>query len=167
MGRSDIFRLALSLEADVAALRSEVQHWRSAAEANERTGKALVAQAEAERDIAVRAANRISQSFEARAIAAEKALFEYRGAAFLASGTKLTNEIAPPRRFLTYRTKDVSGISGCGCVAEGVQFHTGQCVLCWKTDKSSVAVYGSIEELEAIHGHDGSTKVVWIDQKNV
>lgn len=76
---------------------------------------------------------------------------------------KLTKEISRPRRFLTYRTKDVSGISGCGCVAEGVQFHTGQCVLCWKTDHSSVAIYASIEELEAIHGHDGSTKVVWLD----
>jgi hypothetical protein len=72
-------------------------------------------------------------------------------------------EVKSPRRFLTYRTTDVSGISGTGIVAEGVQFHTGQCVLCWRTDKSSIAVYGSIEELELIHGHEGATKIVWLD----
>ena len=68
------------------------------------------------------------------------------------------------RRFFLVRDEDVSGVSGTGTVAEGVLFSTGKCVLAWMTRYRSVAVYDSIEELEAIHGHDGRTRVFWRDE---
>ena len=66
------------------------------------------------------------------------------------------------RMFHLVRIEDVSGISGTGIVAEGVLFSTGKCVLAWVTEYQSVAVYDSIEELEAIHGHNGRTKIEWL-----
>jgi hypothetical protein len=68
------------------------------------------------------------------------------------------------RRFLLIRIEDVSGVSGTGRVAEGVLFSTGKCVLSWVTEFRSVAVYDNIEELNAIHGHNGRTRVEWIDE---
>lgn len=64
-------------------------------------------------------------------------------------------------RFLLHRSEDETGVSGEGIVAEGVQFTNGQCVLSWLTPFTSVAVYPSAEEVEAIHGHDGRTRIVW------
>lgn len=57
------------------------------------------------------------------------------------------------------RVEDESGVSGTGVVAEGVIFSDGVCAMRWKTDKSSTAIYANIQELEAIHGHGGKTKV--------
>ncbi len=65
------------------------------------------------------------------------------------------------RTFLLRRIEDESGISGKGDIAEGIEFSNGKCALCWTTRFRSVAVYDSIRELVAIHGHDGKTKVVW------
>ncbi len=65
------------------------------------------------------------------------------------------------KRFQLVREEDETGISGTGVVAEGVQSTNGKCVLFWLSELKSVAIYDSIEELEAIHGHQGKTKVVW------
>lgn len=67
------------------------------------------------------------------------------------------------RRFLLRRIKDESGVSGTGNVAEGIVFTSGKAVLNWRTEHTSVAVYDSLEELMAIHGHDGKTVLAWID----
>lgn len=67
------------------------------------------------------------------------------------------------RRFRLVREQDESGVSGTGVVAEGCQFTLGKCVLVWLTQYRSVAVYDAIEELEAIHGHGGRTRIEWID----
>lgn len=67
-----------------------------------------------------------------------------------------------PRLFQLVRHEDETGISGTGAVAEGVKFSDGTCVLRWLTEHSSTAVYASISELEAIHGHNGKTEVVWL-----
>jgi len=40
----------------------------------------------------------------------------------------------------------------------------GRAVLGWDTDVNSVAVYDSIEELEEIHGHEGRTRVEFVDE---
>ena len=69
-----------------------------------------------------------------------------------------------PHTFYLVRSDDVSGVSGVGIVAEGVQFSAGKVALCWLTDPSSVAVYESVADVKSIHGHDGRTKVVWITQ---
>jgi len=68
------------------------------------------------------------------------------------------------RRFLLVRTEDVSGISGTGVVAEGILFSDDRAVLRWVTRLRSVAVYDSMEDVEAIHGHDGRTTVQWVDE---
>jgi hypothetical protein len=65
------------------------------------------------------------------------------------------------RTFVLHRKRDVSGISGIGRVAEGVQFSDGTVVLRWLTDKASTVVWDSLEDAMAVHGHDGNTKVVW------
>jgi len=66
-------------------------------------------------------------------------------------------------RFVLVRTEDVSGISGTGIVAEGILFSTGKAVLAWTTEYRSVAIYDSIGTLTAIHGHNGRTRIEWID----
>lgn len=68
------------------------------------------------------------------------------------------------RRFVLNRTEDASGVSGIGVVAEGVEFGDGTCALRWLTKHRCTAIYDSILVLEHIHGHEGKTKVVWIDQ---
>lgn len=70
------------------------------------------------------------------------------------------------RRFYLQRNQDASGVSGTGRVAEGCQFDTGWCALVWLTANSSMAYYPSIEALEHIHGHQGMTSVVWIDDES-
>jgi hypothetical protein len=67
----------------------------------------------------------------------------------------------PPKRFKVMRRTDVSGVSGTGHVADGVMFWNGHCVICWRTAASSIAIYESIEDLMAIHGHDGNTEIIW------
>lgn len=68
------------------------------------------------------------------------------------------------RKFKLVRTLDVSGVSGVGPVAEGVQFTSGKCVMHWLTRVNSIAIYNSIDELKEIHGHNGATQVEWVDQ---
>lgn len=69
------------------------------------------------------------------------------------------------RRFYLDRQTDVSGTSGTGAVVEGVQLSNGQCVVRWLTYLSSLSVYQSIEDVVAIHGHNGSTSLHWYDEQ--
>ena len=63
------------------------------------------------------------------------------------------------------RREDATGVSGVGAVAEVVEFSNGKCVVAWLSEYQSVAVYDSMRDVEAIHGHDGKTQflVVWND----
>jgi len=67
------------------------------------------------------------------------------------------------RRFYLDRNKDISGVSGCGKVANGIQFENSWCVIYWLGTHPSIEFHVSLEELLHIHGHSGTTKVVWID----
>lgn len=67
------------------------------------------------------------------------------------------------KRFYLQRNADASGVSGIGRVAEGCQFDTGWCALVWLTGKSAMSYYPDIETLENIHGHEGMTRIVWVD----
>lgn len=67
------------------------------------------------------------------------------------------------KRFLLVRNKDISGTSGIGTVAEGVEFSNGQCTLHWLSQLDSVAVYANMKVLQEIHGHQGATSVQWVD----
>jgi hypothetical protein len=67
------------------------------------------------------------------------------------------------RRFELHRDTDATGVSGTGAVAEGVEFHDRTAALRWKSQFKSTAVYASVADVEAIHGHQGQTRVVWVD----
>jgi len=69
------------------------------------------------------------------------------------------------RRFQLHRKEDESGVSGPGVVAEGCQFSNNECVVVWLSKRSSLNVYGNIADVEAIHGHEGKTRIVWLDQE--
>lgn len=70
------------------------------------------------------------------------------------------------RRFHLLRKTDISGVSGTGHVAEGVEFHDKQVVLSWFGKYHSMEVHPSIEQVEIIHGHSGATVVEWIDESS-
>jgi hypothetical protein len=67
----------------------------------------------------------------------------------------------PIKEFYLQRIEDESGVSGTGIVARGVILPSGHCVLEWLTFTSSIGIYKSVQDLEAIHGHHGKTKVVY------
>lgn len=67
------------------------------------------------------------------------------------------------RRFHFFRKEDASGVSGCGVVAEGVQFSNGHVALTWLSAHPSINLYDSIEDVQLIHGHEGKTKIVFDD----
>lgn len=61
------------------------------------------------------------------------------------------------------RKEDISGVSGTGHVADGVVFHDGTSVIYWRTQHASIAIYKSLDDLLAIHGHEGATGIEWVD----
>ena len=67
------------------------------------------------------------------------------------------------RLFVLQRDQDISGISGTGIVADGVQWPNGQVTLCWRGEHSSVAVWPCMSDAMWCHGHDGATKAVFDD----
>jgi len=70
----------------------------------------------------------------------------------------------PPRRFVLDRAEDPSGVSGLGIVAEGVEFSDGTAALRWLGEHPSTTVWGSVADIEAVHGHGGSTRTRWVDE---
>lgn len=64
------------------------------------------------------------------------------------------------QRFELHREVDPSGISGTGKVTEGVIFSDGTCAMRWLSAHRSTAVYDSVDDLMAIHGHNGATVLV-------
>lgn len=68
-----------------------------------------------------------------------------------------------PRRFLLWRTKDHSGVSGTGYVATGVEFPDGTVAVRWFGKDPSTSLWKNVAALEAVHGHHGSTAVEWMD----
>lgn len=68
------------------------------------------------------------------------------------------------RTFNLIRKEDVSGVSGVGRIAEGVQFHDGQVVMSWFGQHHTLEIAPDIKSVEAIHGHEGKTRVVWDDE---
>lgn len=60
--------------------------------------------------------------------------------------------------FTIYRDSDATGVSGTGRVLDGVVFHTGQVIVCWRGDVnhpgdgfSSLGIYPSWEAFERVH----------------
>lgn len=68
------------------------------------------------------------------------------------------------RRFELHRYEDETGVSGTGVVAQGVEFRDGPVALRWIVgEHRSTVVWPSMEAVEAVHGHNGKTRIVWID----
>lgn len=67
------------------------------------------------------------------------------------------------RLFQLIRDEDSSGVSGTGVVAEGVEFTNRECVIHWLAKRSSMGIYVTIDDVVAVHGHDGKTRVVFVD----
>lgn len=66
--------------------------------------------------------------------------------------------MSEPRIFTLLRHVDETGVSGTGRVLDGVVFHTGQVVICWRTDIkleqpgfSSLAIYPSWQAFVHVH----------------
>jgi hypothetical protein len=62
-----------------------------------------------------------------------------------------------PVLFTLERTVDPTGVSGTGRVLDGVVFHTGQVVICWRSDlkqppgTSSLTVFPSVDAFLDVH----------------
>lgn len=65
------------------------------------------------------------------------------------------------RLFDLYRDEDLTGVSGVGTVAQGVEFDDRTCALRWKTECRSTALYANIEDLERVHCHHGKTRIIF------
>ncbi|MFB7596926.1 hypothetical protein [Streptomyces sp. NPDC056160] len=70
----------------------------------------------------------------------------------------------PARLFVLQRDRDVTGVSGQGPVADGVQWPDGTVALRWR-ERPSTAVWDSLDLMLSVHGHDGATRVVWSDDE--
>jgi hypothetical protein len=79
---------------------------------------------------------------------------------FLPKGIYSMNYIESeyPKPFTLIRLSDETGVSGTGRVLDGVIFHTGQVVVCWRSDLkqeengfSSLGIYPSWEAFLRIH----------------
>ena len=68
-----------------------------------------------------------------------------------------------PWPFVLMRDEDVSGVSGTGVVAEGVEFTGGTVALRWLSEWPTSMVFHDrgIESVNAVHGHGGKTRIEW------
>lgn len=66
------------------------------------------------------------------------------------------------KRFRVRRHVDVSGVSGVGLVAEGIEFTDGTVVIRWLGSYPSTVVWPSLYAAIAVHGHNGSTEIEWV-----
>lgn len=87
------------------------------------------------------------------------------GEEFLALYSDRENTVGSPRCFVVNRKEDISGVSGVGIVAWGAQFPNGKVALTWANALTSATWFDDISILEQIHGHGGSTEIIWIDDK--
>jgi hypothetical protein len=67
------------------------------------------------------------------------------------------------RRFRLIRDEDATGISGTGPITEGIEFSDGTCAMRWTTSSRSTCLYDWIGDVMKIHGHEGRTRVEWVD----
>src|SRR3954466_14527805 len=71
---------------------------------------------------------------------------------------------AGPPVFHLFRRRDVSGVSGTGVVAEGVEWSDGTVTLHWGGRYPTATVWqDGIDALIAVHGHSGASSIRWLD----
>jgi len=111
---------------------------------------------------AVRRAQAVAAAVQALSAAGENPLLEdaLAAAAFVLTGGLVPSDA---QRFVLRRDEDETGVSGTGDVADGVRFPDGTVAMRWRTGTASTAVYDSVADVEAIHGHGGKTRIVFVD----
>lgn len=67
------------------------------------------------------------------------------------------------RRFHIKRDIDVSGISGTGIVADGIQWHDGMCTIHWRGKHPTDNTHLSLQSVMDIHCHEGASKIIFDD----
>lgn len=67
------------------------------------------------------------------------------------------------RPFVLVREIDISGVSGVGVVANGIEFPDDHAVIHWtgSTYPTTTAHPDGMASVLAVHGHGGATRVVW------
>lgn len=55
----------------------------------------------------------------------------------------------------------MSGVSGTGRVADGVELSDGSVVLRWLGSTPSTTIHESMRNVERVHLHGGATRIVW------
>lgn len=68
-----------------------------------------------------------------------------------------------PRRFVFVRHADSTGYSGSGFAVEGVEFTHGGVALTWLGKVNSLVEWESLELAVSTHGHNGNTRLRWLD----
>lgn len=154
------------------ASRAEAERDAALAElaANERTEDARLAIAEAE-SAALLALRRAAERWRAQFGEVAVTKFPRRDALIAAvDALPVATELDPAgdafmttRRFELHRDTDVSGVSGTGVVADGILWPDGSANIRWRGAMPSVVFWHSMEHAEAVHGHVGSTRFVWLD----
>lgn len=84
------------------------------------------------------------------------------GNAQTSKGSTLDN-VSGVRLYHLVRDEDVSGVSGTGVVAEVCEFSNGWVAVGFLLSTAGIPNlinYGSIEDVEKIHGHGGKTRLV-------
>lgn len=69
------------------------------------------------------------------------------------------------RRFRLVRDVDVTGVSGTGVVAEGVEFSSGRVAMEWCSQFPTSVVFHDrgVESVQHVHGHGGATRMEYLD----
>lgn len=67
------------------------------------------------------------------------------------------------KRFVLNRSEDVSGVSGTGTVAEGIEFGDGVVIISWLGEHHSLEIHPTLQSLLDIHGHGGKTTAEFLD----
>jgi hypothetical protein len=68
------------------------------------------------------------------------------------------------RRFTLDRSQDITGISGVGVIAYGIEWSPdGPCDLFWLRTKTT-GQYPSVDVLKAIHCYNDNARVIYVDE---
>jgi hypothetical protein len=82
------------------------------------------------------------------------------------------HRMSDARLFVLDRVEDISGVSGTGVIAEGIEFSDGVVALRWIVPPgrqgsgfpTSVVFHDNgMESVRAVHGHNGSTIIRYLD----
>lgn len=76
------------------------------------------------------------------------------------SPMRLLGRIMSVKVFYLDREEDVSGVSGTGRVAEGIEFSNGKVIVHWPSDSPSTNIYENMKQMLKVHGHGGKLRVV-------